>query len=264
MRGARIPVGAHIRIVSQPDVAAGAQSGEPGGRELDDSGAAHLGVAGGRELDYSRAAQSSEAGGRARGGREGKPEGHVAGRVFLRPPALSDRTEFLDLMRASRSFHRPWASAPTNDDRFAAYLADSRRPDFEAMLVCRHEDSAIVGFFNLSQIARGLLQSTYLGYAAGKPYAGQGYMREGLALVLRHAFLTLRLHRVEANIQPGNHASLALARGAGFRREGFSPRYLKIGGRWRDHERWAILSDEWRTRVSQPPSLARERPTSRR
>jgi [ribosomal protein S5]-alanine N-acetyltransferase len=170
------------------------------------------------------------------------------GRVFLRSPAASDRDEFVSLMRTSRSFHRPWATAPTDDDRFAAYLADSRRPDFEAMLVCRLEDRAIVGFFNLSQIVRRSLQSAYLGYAAGKPFAGQGYMREGIALVVRHAFMDLRLHRIEANIQPGNHASIALAKGAGFQREGFSPRYLKIGGRWRDHERWAILADDWRKR----------------
>ncbi len=155
-------------------------------------------------------------------------------------------------MRQSRSLHRPWASAPTDDERFDAYLADARRADFEAMLVCRYEDGAIVGFFNLSQVARGPLQSAYLGYAVGKPFASQGYMREGLDLVLRNAFLNLRLHRVEANIQPGNHASLALARGAGFRREGFSPRYLKIGGRWRDHERWAILAEEWRARNGTP------------
>jgi ribosomal-protein-alanine N-acetyltransferase len=175
-------------------------------------------------------------------------------RVFLRPPARGDRDEFIALMRASRSFHSPWATAPTDDERFAAYLADSRRADFEAMLVCRAEDGAIVGFFNLSQIVRRGFQSAYLGYAVGKPYSGKGYMRDGLELVLRHAFTTLRLHRVEANIQPTNASSLALARGAGFRREGFSPRYLKIGGRWRDHERWAILAEEWRSRNGGPPS----------
>ena len=167
-------------------------------------------------------------------------------RVYLRSPGRADHAEFVGLMRSSRSFHRPWATAPTDDERFAAYLADARRPDFEAMLVCRYDDDAIVGFFNLSQITRGYLQSAFLGYAVGKRYARQRYMSSGLELVLRHAFLSLRLHRIEANIQPDNKASIALARGAGFRREGFSPRYLKIGGRWRDHERWAILADDWR------------------
>jgi [ribosomal protein S5]-alanine N-acetyltransferase len=181
------------------------------------------------------------------------------GRVYLRAPARPDQAEFVSLMRASRSFHRPWASAPTDDERFAAYLADAKRTDFEAMLLCRREDQAILGFFNLSQIARGSLQSAYLGYAIGKPHARHGYMREGIELVLRRAFVTLHLHRIEANIQPGNRASIALARGAGFQREGFSPRYLKIGGRWRDHERWAILDDDWRARQQQlrPPEGAR-------
>lgn len=180
----------------------------------------------------------------------GSGDGRTTGRVYLRTPEYADRPEFISLMRTSRSFHRPWATAPTDEEAFDAYLADSRRPDFEAMLVCRREDRALLGFFNLSHITRGSLQSTYLGYAVGSPHAHQGYMREGIELVLRSAFLTLHLHRIEANIQPGNHASIALARGAGFTREGFSPRYLKIGGRWRDHERWAILAEDWRARAA--------------
>lgn len=167
-------------------------------------------------------------------------------RVYVRPPRQADEYEFVALMRESRSFHKPWASAPTDAARFAAYLEDSTRPDFEAFLVCRIEDDQLIGFFNVSQITRGSLQSAYLGYAAAHQFSRQGYMREGIELVLQAAFLELRLHRLEANIQPGNAASIALARGAGFQREGFSPRYLKISGRWRDHERWALLAEDWR------------------
>jgi [ribosomal protein S5]-alanine N-acetyltransferase len=88
----------------------------------------------------------------------------------------------------------------------------------------------------------------YLGYWVGAPFEGQGYMREGLALALRRAFGALKLHRVEANIQPENARSIALVKRAGFRREGYSERYLKIAGRWRDHERWAMTVEDYRMR----------------
>jgi [ribosomal protein S5]-alanine N-acetyltransferase len=73
-------------------------------------------------------------------------------------------------------------------------------------------------------------------------------MAEGLSLVLDDAFRRRRLHRLEANIQPGNTPSIRLVRRLGFRREGYSARYLRIAGRWRDHERWAILADGYRRR----------------
>jgi len=115
-------------------------------------------------------------------------------------------------------------------------------PSNYAFLVCRASDNAIVGVVNLSNVVRGLLQSGYLGYYAFAGYERQGYMASGLSVVVRHAFNKLKLHRLEANIQPGNTASIALAASCGFTLEGYSPRYLKIGGRWRDHERWAILA----------------------
>ena len=59
---------------------------------------------------------------------------------------------------------------------------------------------------------------------------------------------SLKLHRVEANIQPANLRSLALARDAGFVREGYSRRYVRIAGRWRDHVRLALLVEDWRAR----------------
>ena len=167
-------------------------------------------------------------------------------RVTLRAPRRADEPEFLALVRASKALHRPWVHPPADPSAFRRYLRHNRGKAFEALLAVRREDGAIVGVFNLSQIFHGPLRSAYLGYWVGRPFSGQGYMAEGMDLLLRHAFRTLKLHRVEANVQPENRASRALVRRAGFRKEGFSPRYLKIGGRWRDHERWAITVEDRR------------------
>jgi ribosomal-protein-alanine N-acetyltransferase len=106
-----------------------------------------------------------------------------------------------------------------------------------------------MGVCNLFQIFLGNLKSAFIGYWIGSKFAGQGYMTEALDLLLSYAFEILRLHRVEANIQPENDHSKALVARIGFRLEGFSPRYLKVAGRWKDHERWAIRHEEWRQKV---------------
>jgi ribosomal-protein-alanine N-acetyltransferase len=165
-------------------------------------------------------------------------------RTLIRRARAGDADEFTELMRASRSLHQPWSFPPVRREEFTALVERARADDFELLLLCNRDDGRILGFFNLSQIFRGPFLNAYLGYAVGEPYAGEGYMAEGIQLVLRHAFGSLGLHRLEANIQPGNEPSIALAKGAGFRLEGFSPRYLKIDGKWRDHERWAILAEE--------------------
>jgi len=110
----------------------------------------------------------------------------------------------------------------------------------------------------LNHIIRGRLRSAFLGYYAFVDGARQGLMREAMELVLAHAFKRERLHRLEANIQPGNRASIALVKRCGFVRGGYSRRYLKIGGRWRDHERWALLVEDWLRRKT-----GRPRPASR-
>ena len=148
-------------------------------------------------------------------------------------------------MHASRKLHGHWVAGPVDADAFAEWLRRTRAADRESLLVCREEDGAITGVYNIGQIFYGPFCSAYLGYYAFTPFAGHGYMREGLHLTLRHAFGPLGLHRLEANIQPENRPSIALVAGAGFRLEGLSPRYLKIAGRWRDHERWAILAEEF-------------------
>ena len=165
-------------------------------------------------------------------------------RVHLRVLARADRDEFLALARDSRELHRPWTYPPERPDQFEELVARARRDDFVCLLACVNDSNEIAGVFTVSQIVRGAFQSAYLGYYASGRTARQGYMREAMELVLDHSFNDLRLHRIEANIQPGNAPSIALARGTGFRLEGYSPRYLLIGGQWRDHERYAITADE--------------------
>src|SRR5207344_3014921 len=95
--------------------------------------------------------------------------------------------------------------------------------------VFRLDDDDLCGSFSISQIFYGPFRSAYLGYYAFAPHEGQGYMRDGLRLVLGFAFDDLGLHRLQASIQPANERSIGLVRDAGFRREGLSQRYLKIG-----------------------------------
>ena len=166
----------------------------------------------------------------------------MVSRVRLSHVALADQAEFLAAVAGSRALHRPWVAPPATPQAFRAMVKRSHDPANVTCLVRRSDTGALVGFINTSNIIRGTFQSAFLGYYAFAGHERQGLMREGLRMAVRAAFKDLKLHRLEANIQPGNKASIALARSCGFAKEGFSPRYLKIAGRWRDHERWAILA----------------------
>jgi ribosomal-protein-alanine N-acetyltransferase len=166
-------------------------------------------------------------------------------RVELRTLSAADRDDFIDAMARSRSFHDPWLTAPTTADEFDTLLERAEDESFVALVLRLREDGRLAGYFNISQIFRRAFQSAYLGYGGVAGLDGRGYMTEGMGLVLDYTFGELALHRIEANIQPGNTASIALVRRCGFVREGFSEKYLRIGGEWRDHERWAIRAELW-------------------
>jgi ribosomal-protein-alanine N-acetyltransferase len=142
-------------------------------------------------------------------------------RVALYSPEESDRDEFIAAMRASRDYHHPWTAPPTTRGDFEALVARSRLDQHQAFLVRRLDTGELVGYFNLSHIIRGALQSAFLGYSAVAAQAGQGFMTDGLRLLLRYAWHDLGLHRIEANVQPGNRLSVALLERCGFVREGF-------------------------------------------
>ncbi|HEY5915743.1 MAG TPA: GNAT family protein [Verrucomicrobiae bacterium] len=164
-------------------------------------------------------------------------------RVRIRRPTPADAPAFIAAVRRSRSLHHPWVSPPRTRKEFARYLERAASESHRCFLIVHRGTKEIVGVINVNNLIRGAFQNAFLGYYGFLPHAKRGLMYEGMRLVINYAFKKLKLHRLEANIQPGNRASIALVRKCGFVREGFSRRYLKIAGRWRDHERWAILRE---------------------
>ncbi len=180
------------------------------------------------------------------------PAAMMGKRVHLRLPRRSDQQAFVSAARASRRLHSGWVQAPETPAAYVAYVERyafrGRSPRHAGFLVVRNDDGALAGVINFSEIVRGAFHSAFVGYYAFVQLAGDGYMTEGFALALDFAFRRLALHRVEANVQPANRRSIALVSRLGFEREGYSRRYVKISGRWRDHVRFAMLAEDWRTR----------------
>lgn len=170
--------------------------------------------------------------------------------IVLRSPCPDDEAAFLRAVTRSRDVHHPWVSPPDTHDSFINYLA-KYSGDTNAGFIAINNTGEIVGCIHINAIIRGPFRSAFLGYYGFVPFIGKGLMKKAMSLAIDQAFGPLELHRLEANIQPDNHASVALIRSLGFRHEGFSPRYLQISDEWRDHDRYAITIEDW-----QPPQHA--------
>lgn len=164
--------------------------------------------------------------------------------VVIHPVAHGDGDDIVQAHLESRAYHHPWVTTFTDYAGFEVWFARAEAGEI-AGFVARHSPSGgIVGLCTLSQIARGVFQSAYLGFHGMSAFARRGLMTHAVRLTARHAFGELGLHRIESNIQPDNLRSIALVQRVGFQKEGYSRRYLKIGGEWHDHERWALLADD--------------------
>lgn len=166
---------------------------------------------------------------------------NATARVRITPLVAADSAAFLRAAGASRRLHTPWVSPPVTRAALLARLKQLKPPHNHVFAARRLDTDELVGYLDLTNIVFGLFRSGYVSYYAFAGHERQGLMKDALSLLIRHAFRDLRLHRLEANIQPGNLASIALVRCCGFSKEGYSPKYLKIRGRWRDHERWALI-----------------------
>lgn len=180
---------------------------------------------------------------------EASPQRQFA--VSLRHPVASDEREYTALRRAHRAFLEPWEPVPppghspfTSDD-FDRLMATART-EMNKRFVIQHDiDRAIIGQVSLNSILLGPMRSAFIGYWIAPTHARRGFMTQAITLALCYAFNRLMLHRVEANIQPHNTASIGTILKVGFRYEGFSPKLVQIAGKYADHNRYAMLDEEF-------------------
>lgn len=181
------------------------------------------------------------------------------GRVSVALATTRDLTALRTATESSQQRITRWG--PSGLDGLEAQVTD-QGPGRLTFLVHVHPSlrvaaagHGIAARINLNSIVRGRASWATLGYDAFDPYAGRGLLREGLALVVDHAFARepdgLGLHRLEAGVQPGNDRSALLLRSLGFVPEGFSPRLLwvptlrDLADDWRDHDRFALAREDW-------------------
>ena len=166
-----------------------------------------------------------------------------ADRVVVARPGPEDGSDVVAAVRRSAALHHPWVSPPETPALYRAYLQRIRKRQHFGFLARHVDDNSVVAIVNINNVVLGAMRSGHLGYYVFSGHERQGLMTETLAGLLQFAFGPMGLHRLEANIQPANTASIRLAERCGFRREGYSPHYLQIDGAWKDHERWAKTAE---------------------
>ncbi len=172
----------------------------------------------------------------------------TADKVSVAQVTRDDAPSLIAANRDNRDYHHPWVAPLTDQQGFDAWFAQMLTgANFSLIARATSGDtigsSAIIGIINLSQIVLGNFASCYCGFYGMRNQSERGLMTEAMRQAIAIAWTGLGLHRVEANIQPDNQRSIALVQRLGFQLEGFSPRYLRINGVWRDHQRWALVRD---------------------
>jgi RimJ/RimL family protein N-acetyltransferase len=105
-------------------------------------------------------------------------------------------------------------------------------------------DGHVIGdvYFALESVANSTAE---IGWTLHPDHHGNGYMSEAAGAVLGLAFNDLALHRVKAQLDPRNHASIALCKRLGMREEAYFVEDLWFKGEWADTGVYAILAREW-------------------
>jgi len=172
--------------------------------------------------------------------------------IYLSPLEIKDAEELLAIRQRNFHFFQPFE--PIRSDRY--FTIEEQKKMIESSLhaaandqgfvfgVFLNETDKLIGRIELSGIARGPFQNTYLGYFLDQEHNGKGYATEAVSLCVQYAFVQIGLHRIQAGVMPRNLPSIRVLEKAGFRNEGLAAKYLKINGVWEDHAIYAIIAED--------------------
>jgi [ribosomal protein S5]-alanine N-acetyltransferase len=154
---------------------------------------------------------------------------------------------------------RYWSSAPLPDEAAAQALLDRIHDGYAKQIrkqwgIERRADGQLLGTCSLGHHDVQNRRAE-VGYILGRAYWGQGWMQEALTEMLRHAFAPvadggLNMHRLEADIDPRNHASRRSLEKLGFQREGYLRERWHVAGEVCDTELYGLLRSEWQVEKS--------------
>jgi ribosomal-protein-alanine N-acetyltransferase len=174
----------------------------------------------------------------------------------LRIEALEMRhaQAMLEYYERNREHLKRWEPARNEEFYTIAFqqsIVERAREEEEKGLGARFvafEDGSdeIVAAVNLSNVRRGVIHAAVIGYSVDEQWQGRGYATEAAGAVIRYAFETLNLHRVETSYQPENTASGRVLRRLGFAVQGYARDYLLINGEWRDGILVELVNANWR------------------
>jgi ribosomal-protein-alanine N-acetyltransferase len=177
-------------------------------------------------------------------------------RVSLRPPGDADWEEWAQVRARNYDHLKPFEPRWPDDcltkaffrRRLSRQLGDWREDRGYCFLIFAKEENRLAGGININNVCRGAAHFASLGYWLAADCQGRGYMHESISLILAYGFGGLRLHRFNASCIPHNAKSRAVLERAGFREEGFAPKYLQIDGAWQDHVLYGLPREDWESR----------------
>ncbi len=177
----------------------------------------------------------------------GRPDILSTDRLILRPLRMSDARDLYAYARDPLvSKHVLWtAHRSVSDSRrfLRAGIRQYSRGFPGSFAIVLRENSRMIGTIGFMWI-NSEYRSCEVGYSLSRDYWNRGLMTEALREVIRYAFDTLSLNRIECQHETDNPASGRVMEKAGMRFEGVMRQRIRNKGAYSDVAVYAILRED--------------------